>query len=140
MSRAAKIGGHEPVKINREDAMARAIGDGDIVRLYNDRGSCLCGAIVSDDIMKGVVIVSTGAWFDHDTGGTSGLTCHHGNTNVLTPDVGTSKLAQGPAAHSCLINLEKWTKGAVPMNAHRPPVIEDRFTTSNLSDGKMGQP
>ena len=120
--------------------MARAIRDGDIVRLYNDRGSCLCGAIVSDDIMKGVVIVSTGAWFDHDTGGTSGLTCHHGNTNVLTPDVGTSKLAQGPAAHSCLINLEKWTKGAVPMNAHRPPVIEDRFTTSNLSDGKMGQP
>ena len=140
VSRAAKIGGHEPVKINREDAMARAIRDGDIVRLYNDRGSCLCGAIVSDDIMKGVVIVSTGAWFDHDTGGTSGLTCHHGNTNVLTPDVGTSKLAQGPAAHSCLINLEKWTKGAVPMNAHRPPVIEDRFTTSNLSDGKMGQP
>jgi biotin/methionine sulfoxide reductase len=79
--------------------------------------------------MKGVVIVSTGAWFDHDTARISGLTCHHGNTNVLTPDVGTSKLAQGPAAHSCLINLEKWTNGAVPMNAHRPPIIEDPFTT-----------
>ncbi len=37
-------------------------------------------------------------------------------------------------------DLEKWTKGAVPMNAHRPPVIEDRSTTCNLSDGKMGQP
>ena len=84
--------------------------------------------------MKGVVIVSTGAWFDHDTGTTSGVTCRHGNTNVLTPDAGTSKLAQGPAAHSCLINLEKWTKGAVPVNAYRPPVIEDSLPTSNFSD------
>jgi len=125
ISRAAKIGGHEPVKINRQDAAARGIQTGDIVRLYNDRGACLCGAIVSDEVMQGVLIVSTGAWFDPDFSGTSGLSCHHGNPNVLTPDIGTSKLAQGPAAHSCLVEVELWTGGPVTMTAHKPPVILD---------------
>ena len=125
ISRAAKIGGHEPVKINRQDAAARGIQTGDIVRLYNDRGACLCGAIVSDEVMEGVLIVSTGAWFDPDFSGTSGLSCHHGNPNVLTPDIGTSKLAQGPAAHSCLVEVELWTGGPVTMTAHKPPVILD---------------
>jgi biotin/methionine sulfoxide reductase len=125
ISRAAKIGGHEPVKINRQDAAARGIQTGDIVRLYNDRGACLCGAIVSDEVMEGVLIVSTGAWFDPDFSGTSGLSCHHGNPNVLTPDIGTSKLAQGPAAHSCLVEVELWTGGPVTMTAHKPPVISD---------------
>ena len=32
----------------------------------------------------------------------------HGNPNVLTRDAGTSKLAQGPAAHSCLVEVEKY--------------------------------
>ena len=125
ISRDAKIAGHEPVKINRQDAAERAIENGDVVRLYNDRGSCLCGAIVSDEVMQGVLIVSTGAWFDPDPSGTSGLSCHHGNPNVLTPDLGTSKLAQGPAAHSCLVEVEKWTNGTVAMTAHKPPLIED---------------
>ncbi len=125
ISRAAKIDGHEPVKINRQDAAARGIQTGDIVRLYNDRGACLCGAIVSDEVMQGVLIVSTGAWFDPDFSGTSGLSCHHGNPNVLTPDIGTSKLAQGPAAHSCLVEVELWTGGPVTMTAHKPPVILD---------------
>ena len=95
------------------------------MRLYNDRGSCLCGAIVSDEVMQGVLIVSTGAWFAPDPTAASGLSCHHGNPNVLTPDLGTSKLAQGPAAHSCLVEVEKWNGGAVAMTAHKPPVIED---------------
>ena len=82
-------------------------------------------AIVSDEVMQGVLIVSTGAWFDPDPSGTSGLSCHHGNPNVLTPDLGTSKLAQGPAAHSCLVEVEKWTNGTVAMTAHKPPLIED---------------
>jgi biotin/methionine sulfoxide reductase len=125
VSRATKIGGHEPVKINRGDAEMRAIEDGDIVRLYNNRGSCLCGAIVSDEVMQGVLIVSTGAWFDPDQSGKTSLTCRHGNTNVLTPDVGTSKLAQGPAAHSCLVNIEKWEGGVVKVKAYEPPKIQD---------------
>lgn len=109
-SRAGKISGREPVLINREDAAARGVADGSVVRLFNQRGACLAGAVVSDDIRPGVVRLSTGAWYDPLTPG--GLDVH-GNPNVLTADHGTSALAQGPSAHTCLVQLERWT-GPVP--------------------------
>jgi biotin/methionine sulfoxide reductase len=39
--------------------------------------------------------------------------CVHGNPNVLTADVGTSRLGQGPSAQSCLVQIERWD-GALP--------------------------
>ena len=41
-----------------------AFADGDIVRLYNDRGACLAGAVLSDALRRGVVQLATGAWYD----------------------------------------------------------------------------
>ena len=32
----------------------------------------------------------------------------HGNPNVLTQNVRTSKLAQGPTAHICLLDIERF--------------------------------
>src|SRR5436190_12255946 len=63
-SLASKIGGREPVRIHPQDATARGISDGDIVRLYNDRGACLAGAMLSDALRPGVVQLATGAWYD----------------------------------------------------------------------------
>jgi len=123
ISRAAKIAGHEPVLINSDDAATRGIADGDLVRVFNGRGSCLCGAQVSQDIMPGVLVIATGAWFDPDLAGDSGLDCKHGNPNVLAPDRGTSSLAQGPAAHSCLVEIEKWGGAPVLVTAFTPPEI-----------------
>ncbi len=109
-SRAGKIVGREPVLINPGDAGERGIVEGDVVRLFNDRGQCLAGAVLSGDIRLGVVRLSTGAWYDPLTPG--GLDVH-GNPNVLTPDHGTSALAQGPSAHTALVQLERWA-GPVP--------------------------
>jgi biotin/methionine sulfoxide reductase len=109
-SRAGKIGGREPVMINVQDALARGIIDGSIVRLFNNRGAVLAGAVVSQDIRPGVVRLSTGAWYDPLTPG--GLDVH-GNPNVLTADHGTSSLAQGPSAHTALVEVELWS-GPVP--------------------------
>ena len=39
----------------------------------------------------------------------------HGNPNVLTRDKGSSSLAQGPTAHSCLVEVERF-EGALPEN------------------------
>jgi biotin/methionine sulfoxide reductase len=49
--------------------------------------------------------------------------CKHGNPNVLTPDKGTSKLGQGPIAHSCLIEVEKYNNIVPKITAHEPPEI-----------------
>ena len=64
MSQKNKIHGKEPVMINSKDASDRDIKNGDIVLLYNARGKVLAGAKISDNIMPGVVVLSTGAWFD----------------------------------------------------------------------------
>ena len=41
--------------------------------------------------------------------------------NVLTPDRGTSKLAQGPSAQSTLVEVEKLSTAAPPLSAFDPP-------------------
>jgi biotin/methionine sulfoxide reductase len=136
VSRAAKIGGHEPVLINANDAAARGITDGAIVRVFNARGACLCGARLSRKIMPGVLMISTGAWFDPDISGASGLDCKHGNPNVLTPDRGTSSLAQGPAAHSCLVDIEPWVGAPVEVTAFTAPQIVKTGRIAQMDDDK----
>ena len=42
------VNGHEPCLINTKDAADRGIKDGDIVRVFNDRGQILAGAKVTD--------------------------------------------------------------------------------------------
>jgi hypothetical protein len=44
---------------------------------------------------------------------------------VLTLDKGTSKLAQAPAAHSLLVEVERYEGAAPAVTAHEPPVIID---------------
>jgi len=74
------------------------------VMLFNDRGKVLAGAVLSDDVMSGVVVLSTGAWFDPNY---TLKTEVHGNPNVLTKDIGTSSLGQGPTSHTALIEIKK---------------------------------
>ncbi len=121
VSRAQKVAGREPVRINPADAAKRGIGDGDIVRVFNARGACLAGARVDPDVMPGVVVMATGAWFDPPDA--TGEPERHGNPNVLTLDIGTSPLAQGTSALTTLVEIERWTKPAPPVRAFTPPVL-----------------
>jgi biotin/methionine sulfoxide reductase len=126
VSLAAKVAGREPVWIHPRDAAVRGVVDGDIVRLSNARGACLAGACVTDAVRPGVVKLSTGAWWDPV--GTDGLDAH-GNPNVLTRDAGTSRLAQGCSAQSCLVQLERFDGLPPPVRAFEPPAFERRGAT-----------
>ena len=121
VSRGQKVAGREPVRINPADAKRRGISDGDVVRLFNDRGACLAGAVVDADVMPGVVVMATGAWFDPPSA--EGEPERHGNANVLTLDIGTSPLAQGTSALTALVEIERWTKAAPPVRAFSPPEL-----------------
>ena len=103
-SKQSKINNREPVLINSIDAKKRSIRNNDIVILYNDRGKVLAGAVLSEDVMPGVVVLSTGAWFDPNYRLKTEV---HGNPNVLTKDIGTSSLGQGPTSHTALIEIKK---------------------------------
>ncbi len=109
LSMGAKIKARERVQLDPQDAAQRGIGASDIVRVFNDRGSCIAAAVLNDDVMPGVAVMSTGAWFDPQSSSLE----RHGNPNVLTIDIGTSALTQAPSAQSALVQVAKW-EGEVP--------------------------
>lgn len=108
-----EVNGREPVWINTEDAKARGIESGDVVRLFNDRGQTLAGAIVTDIIRPGVLRLSEGSWYDPLEPGVPGTLCKHGDVNTLTVDLGSSKLAQATSADTVLAEIEKF-EGRIP--------------------------
>ncbi|MEZ5810175.1 MAG: molybdopterin-dependent oxidoreductase [Rhizobiaceae bacterium] len=101
----ADIDGKRPmaILIHPQDAQKRGITTGELVRVYNARGACRARASLTEDIRAGVVALPTGAWF-----GDPGENIDpHGNPNVLTRDVGTSRLAQGSSAHTALVEVAR---------------------------------
>ncbi|WP_207537105.1 molybdopterin-dependent oxidoreductase [Sabulicella rubraurantiaca] len=121
---ADKIEGREPILLCAEDARTRGLADGRVVRVWNERGACLAGLRIVEDLTPGVALMATGAWFDPLEPGVPGSLCVHGNPNVLTADVGTSRMGQGPSAQSCLVRVEPWLEALPPVRAHVPPPIE----------------
>src|SRR6185312_17448305 len=83
---------------------------------------CLAAAAVTDDVLRGVVQLPTGAWFDPLDPAAERPFCVHGNPNVLTRDVGTSALAQGCTGQHTTVQVERWTGPVPPVRAHEPPV------------------
>ena len=101
------------------DAAERGIADGDVVRLRNEKGWVLAGAVLTDLVTPGVVQLSTGAWYDPDPDGN----CVHGNPNVLTTDVGTSALGQGTTGGHAVVQVELFVGEPPPLTVLHPPAI-----------------
>jgi len=130
LSRSNKVAGREPVTLNEDDARQRGIRAGDVVRVWNDRGACLAGAVISDQIAPGVAKLSTGAWFDPQSWAEPRLD-KHGNPNALTLDIGASGLSQGCAAQTCLVQIDKMQDAPPPVSA---------FELPNLVSSLQGSP
>ena len=91
----------QTVLISSSDARARGIKDGDLVRVFNDRGQMIIPARVSQRMMPGVVDVPQGAWYEPDEKGVDRGGC----ANILTKD------AYSPGGACCtntaLVQVEK---------------------------------
>ncbi len=122
-SAGAKHRGREIACMHPDDAAARGIADGDIVRLFNERGACLAGITLTTGIRPGVVQLPTGAWYDPEDPQEPMPLCVHGNPNVLTRDVGTSSLAQGCTGQLTTVQVERFTGNLPPIKAYDPPGI-----------------
>jgi biotin/methionine sulfoxide reductase len=123
-SLANKVAGREPVYLHPQDAAERDIADGDLVRVFNDRGACLAGARLDDGLRRGVVRLATGAWWDPERPGDPTGLDRHGNPNTLTRDVGASSLSQGCSAQTCLVQIERFDGKPPPLRAFEPPRFE----------------
>ena len=95
---------YEPCWINPADAAARGIENGDIVRVYNERGSVLCGALVFERVMAGAVSIDHGARTDYIV---PGRVDRGGAINTITPEGLTSRHAAGQATTAFLVEVER---------------------------------
>ncbi|MEO7728446.1 MAG: molybdopterin-dependent oxidoreductase [Burkholderiales bacterium] len=101
LAQGNKIAGVERVTLNPAEAAKRGLQAGDRVKIYNGRGACYAGLALDDGVMPGVAVMATGAWWDP----AEDKTDRAGTANVLTLDIGTSELTQGPNAMSCLVEI-----------------------------------
>lgn len=89
------------VWINTVDAAVRGVRDGEQVRIFNDRGTVVIPAHVTEKIMPGVVNISEGAWYKPDSDGVDKGGC----PNVLTRDKNSP--AGAWCTHTCLVQVAK---------------------------------
>lgn len=89
------------VSINPADAQLRSIKNGDMVRLFNERGEIIILAKVTERIMPGVVDIPQGAWYNPDDNGIDRGGC----ANVLTKD--DTSPAGAFCFNTALVEVEK---------------------------------
>ena len=97
------------VFMNALDAVARGIQDGDLVRVYNQRGELVLPCRVTQRIIPGLVDIPQGAWYEPDENGVD----HGGCVNVLTSSRWTP-FAFGSAQHTSMVNAAKWSGTSGP--------------------------
>jgi len=84
------------VWINPRDAAKRGINENDKVRIYNERGSLILKAVLTEKITPGIVHTYFGWW--------DGV--HQVNINKLIRDY-ISDIGNGTAFHNCLVEIQK---------------------------------
>jgi trimethylamine-N-oxide reductase (cytochrome c) len=95
---------YEPLWMNAADARIRGIENGDVVKIYNERGAVLAGAYVTERIMTGVVYIDHGSRYDPIV---PGELDRGGAINTITPHNTTSKNATGMAVSAFLVQVER---------------------------------
>jgi molybdopterin guanine dinucleotide-containing S/N-oxide reductase-like protein len=97
------------IRIHPSDAEARNIRDGDIVKLYNDRGAVLGMATVTERTRPGVIHAYEGsAKYDPLEPGNPDSPDKGGCVNLLTSSRLVSTNVPGMAPNSCLVEISRW--------------------------------
>ncbi|MEZ4644881.1 MAG: molybdopterin-dependent oxidoreductase [Chloroflexota bacterium] len=94
---------YEPMWIHPKDAEARGLKHGDIVKMYNDEGTILVAAYISERMLPGAIMVNKGARVDPITERID----RGGSTNLITTPKPISKNCWGFAVTGFLVEAEK---------------------------------
>jgi biotin/methionine sulfoxide reductase len=120
----SKIHGREPAHVGTALAAQYSLVNGDLIRLHSEVGSVLAAVVVDEAVSAHIVVLSTGAWYDHSSPAVA--TCIHGNPNAITKDIGTSDLAQASTGQLTRVRIEKFTGEAPPLAVRTAPIVADR--------------
>ncbi|MCC6473399.1 MAG: molybdopterin-dependent oxidoreductase [Burkholderiales bacterium] len=95
-------------RMHPADAAARGVKHHGLVRLYNDRGSVICAAVVTERVPPGVVYTQESCAVYDPMGAPGESTDRGGCVNLLTPSRSQTAKTTASAPNSCLIEIEKW--------------------------------
>ncbi|HXJ81377.1 MAG TPA: molybdopterin-dependent oxidoreductase [Candidatus Methylomirabilis sp.] len=90
--------GPQKVLLHADDAAARGLADGDVARVYNDRGEYLASVEISDRVPCGIVGGAKGHWPKLNPGGTSLA------ATVMERD---SDMGRGAVFHDSRVEVER---------------------------------
>jgi anaerobic selenocysteine-containing dehydrogenase len=97
---------YEAVWLHPSTASERGIKDGDIVKVFNERGIVLGGAYVTERLISGTAYMDHGSRFDPiDPNGTD----RGGAINLISPHGNTSRNVTGMAVSGFLVEVQKVT-------------------------------
>jgi trimethylamine-N-oxide reductase (cytochrome c) len=100
------------VRVHPQQAEERGIQNGDIIKVFNDRGVVLGIVQVTERVRPGVVhCYSSSGKYDPLEPGKAYSPDRGGCINILTPIRMMSKNAPGMACNSCLVEIAKWDGG-----------------------------
>jgi anaerobic selenocysteine-containing dehydrogenase len=71
------------VTMHPDDAAARGIGDGEVVRVFNDLGEVICRVDLSDRVRPGVAAIPKGAWRKSSRNGQTSNALSPAHVNVV---------------------------------------------------------
>ena len=91
----------QEVTINASDAKRLGLKTGDVVEVYNDRGTVVVPVYVTERVLPGVAVIHEGAWLDLDENGVD----RSGNPDMLTLD--NPSPAGAFAYNTVLVNIRK---------------------------------
>jgi trimethylamine-N-oxide reductase (cytochrome c) len=96
-------------RINTADAEARGIRNGELVRLFNDRGAVICAAYVTERLRPGVVQAYESSANYDPIGEPGNSTDRGGCVNNLTNQRSQSRKSSSMAPNACLIEIEPYS-------------------------------
>ena len=97
------------IRVHPEQATARGIQNRDIIKVFNDRGTVLGIAHVTETLRPGVIhcYTSSGKYEPLEPGNADSPD-RGGCVSMLTPLRMMSKNAPGMASNTCLVEIAKW--------------------------------
>ena len=97
LSHQAKPAGPQSVWVHPDDAAAKEIAAGDLVKLFNAQGEIEAIAHVTDDTLPGVVVVTHGYWRKHTGGSTVNALIAHRPTEIgRAPTINDTRVEIAP--------------------------------------------
>ncbi len=96
------------LRINAADAAARGIAKHDLVRVYNDRGSVICAAVLTRRLRPGVLHGYESSALYEPVGAPGASPDRGGALNILSSPRMQIAKAHALGSSNCLVEVERW--------------------------------